>query len=84
VVQGLVTVPWDILVCVGWFTVDIELHAAVGMTVDDKVKHGDLATVFFFSGPFDGGGLGIEVVEKEVNMVAVDSCEGVVHLAEPK
>jgi hypothetical protein len=84
VLDGLVAVPWVLLVSVCGFAVDIEVEGSIWLAKDGEVQHGYLAIGFSLWRPFDAGVDCVDVVKEVVDVVPVDVGEDVVSLAEPK
>ena len=80
VTEGCVGIEWDVLVCVGGFSVDIKGQNAIVVSSDGNVEHGNSIVLFFFLCPFDVGVNAVDESEKRCDVVFVDGCDGVIRL----
>ena len=78
-----VAVPWNVLVCVRGFAIDVEVKSAVGIVDDGDIKHSNSAVFFDFLGPLDVRVNGVEVIVKWLNVVVVNIDESIVGLPNP-
>ena len=78
------TIPRDVLVCVGGFAVDVESESAIRVVDDCHIQHGNFATLLDFFRPLDVWVNGVKVVVKWLNVVVLHCNKCVVGLPVPE
>ena len=72
-----------VLVSMSGFAVHVKLEISV-LPKDSNIQHGNRTIEFLFHRPSDARVPRVKEVEKRLNMVVVNCCDGVVSFSEPK
>ena len=83
VIQGMIRIPVQILVSVGWFSKNCSFEGTVLEEVDTRVQECNFPVFFHFLGELDVGVATIQVVLELVNEIFMEDTERVVHVSEP-
>ena len=65
------TIPGDVLVCVGGFAVDVEVESAIRVVDDCNIQHGNFATLLDLFSPLDVWVNGVEIIVEWLNVLVV-------------